>query len=307
MNFILEVIKNLYLAVRLFFKKQGMTLASSSSFYAIITIVPFMLLTVRAIGYFLGNISRTEKYLFILGSKFFPEIAPDLLIKLQALIKGPLFAESHFTLLNFFFLAVTTFTFINSIWMGVFLITGDHQILSLWRILKGFVIIGFTLLMLGLIFIFPPVIIYVIKFFQSNVFTQYLWDNFETLRPMITYGMKINLKKSYWLSSDVLHLTVILSYFTMLYRWLFYFKITLKESMVAALAFSVSMFIGKYLFWIYLNFVRNGLIRNYGDLYTSVVGIIWLLYLMAFFFYGVCVCSVYKTKRDALGVMNANY
>jgi membrane protein len=307
MNFILEVIKNLYLAVRLFFKKQGMTLASSSSFYAIITIVPFMLLTVRAIGYFLGNISRTEKYLFILGSKFFPEIAPDLLIKLQALIKGPLFAESHFTLLNFFFLAVTTFTFINSIWMGVFLITGDHQILSLWRILKGFVIIGFTLLMLGLIFIFPPVIIYVIKFFQSNVFTQYLWDNFETLRPMITYGMKINLKKSYWLSSDVLHLTVILSYFTMLYRWLFYFKITLKESMVAALAFSVSMFIGKYLFWIYLNFVRNGLIRNYGDLYTSVVGIIWLLYLMAFFFYGVCVCSVYKTKRDALGAMNANY
>jgi membrane protein len=307
MDFLLEVIKNLYLAVRLFFKKQGMTLASSSSFYAIITIVPFMLLTVRAIGYFLGNIARTEKYVFLLGSKFFPEIAPDLLIKLQALIKGPLFAESHITFLNFFFLAVTSFTFINSIWMGVFLITGDNQILSLWRILKGFVIIGFTLLMLGLIFIFPPVIIYVIKFFQSNVFTQYLWDNFETLRPMITYGMKINLKKSYWLSSDVLHLTVILSYFTILYRWLFHFKITLKESMVAALAFSLSMFIGKYLFWIYLNFVRDGLIRNYGDLYTSVVGIIWLLYLMAFFFYGVCVCSVYKTKRDALGAMNANY
>lgn len=300
MDFFLQTIKNLYLALRLFFKKQGMTLASSSSFYALITVVPFMLLMIRGIGFFLGSLSKTEKYLFILGAKFFPEIAPELLVKLQVMLKGPLFAGTNFTFLNFFFLAVTTITFINSIWMGVYLITEDHGVLSLWRILKGFVIIGITLGMIGLIFILPPVIIFLIKFLQSNLITQFFWDNFDFLRPGLKFIMQINLKKSYWLNSDFLHVSVIICYFSVLYRWLFNFKITIKESMVASIAFALSMFAGKYLFWIYLNFVRNGLMRNYGDLYTTVVGIIWLLYLMSFFFYGVCVCSVYKSQRDLI-------
>ena len=58
---------NLYEAVHLFFQKKGATLASSSSFFALITIVPFMLLMVRGIGYFLGNLDRTQKYLFVIG------------------------------------------------------------------------------------------------------------------------------------------------------------------------------------------------------------------------------------------------
>lgn len=301
MYFILDSFKNLYSAGKLFFNKKGMTLASSSSFYALITVVPFVLLMIRGIGFFLGNLARTQKYLFVLGARFFPEIAPDLLIKLQAMIKGPLFAESHFTLLNFFFLAVSTITFINSIWMGVYFITEDKKVLSMWRILKGFAIIGLTLLMIGLIFILPPIIIYLLKILQNNVLVQFLWDNFDFARPLLSTIMKINIKKSYWLNSDILHLSVILVYFSILYRWLFNFKISWKESFVASLAFSVSMFIGKYAFWLYLTFVRSGLIRNYGDFYTSVVGVIWLFYLMCFFFYGACVCSIYKDKRDAIG------
>lgn len=300
MEFLLDSIKNLYLGALLFFRKKGMTLASSSSFYAIITVVPFMLLMIRGIGFFLGSIAKTEKYLFILGAKFFPDIAPDLLVKLQAMLKGPLFAGSQFTLLNFFFLAVSTITFINSIWMGIYFISDDKSVLSLWRILKGFVIIGITLMMIGLIFILPPVIIFIIKFLQTNVLTQFLLENFDFLRPYIQMILKINLKKSYWINSDVLHFIVIFAYISVLYRWLFNFKITIKESLVASSAFSISMFAGKYIFWIYLTFVRTGMIRNYGDLYTSVMGIIWLFYLMCFFFYGACVCNVYKTKRELI-------
>jgi membrane protein len=255
MNLIKRTILKLYLAGKLFFQKKGMTLASSSSFYALITVVPFLLLMIRVIGFFLGLI-QTQKYLFIIGSKFFPEVAPQLLLKLQALIKGPLFAESHFTALNFLFLAISTITFINSIWMGIFFITEDHSILSLWRILKGFVIIGITLLMMGLLFILPPVIIYVIKFVQSNMITQFFWDNFEFLRPALKFLMQVNLKKSYWLNSSVLHSTIILAYFTVLYRWLFSWKISLRESFVASLSFTFSMFIGKYLFWIYIYYEK---------------------------------------------------
>ena len=291
-------VKNLYKGAVLFYDKKGTTLASSSTFYALITVVPFLLLIVRGIGYFLGNINQTQKYLFVLGSRFFPEVAPQLILTLQSLIKGPLFAGTQFTVLNFFALAISTITFLNSIWMGIYFITEDKSILSLWRILKGFVIIGITLLMVTMIFMLPPIIIYVVKFIQTNMITQFFYETFDFLRPALTFIKKINLRKSYWLNSSVLHGTILLAYFTVLYRWLFSWKIFWKEAFVAALAFSTSVLVGKSLFWIYMYYVRGSLMRNYGDLYTSVVGIIWLFYLMCFFFYGACVCHVYRERRS---------
>ena len=293
-KFFKNSLMNLYRGAILFYNKKGTTLASSASFYALITVVPFALLMVRGIGYFLGNLDKTQKYVFLIGAKFFPEVAPELLIRLQLLIKGPLFAGTNFTLLNFLFLAVSTITFLNSIWMGIFFITDDKSILSPWRILKGFVIIGMTLVMLSLMFILPPAIIYIIKFMQTNVLTHFFYDNFEFLRPVVNFVLKIKLKKSYWLNSNILHISILIVYFTVLYRWLFSWKIHLHEAFVAAISFSLSVFLGKSIFWIYIYYVRTSLMRNYGDLYTSVMGVVWLFYLMCFFFYGACVCHIYK-------------
>jgi membrane protein len=291
--------KNLYNGAMLFNEKKGTTLASSSTFYALITIIPFLLLTVRGIGYFLGNINQTQKYIFILGSRFFPEVAPQFLVTIQNLIKGPLFAGTQFTILNFIFLSVSTITFLNSIWMGIYFITEDESILSLWKILKGFVIIGITLFMVLALFMLPPLIIFVIKFIQTNIITQFFYENFDLLRPFLTFIKKINLRRSYWLNSGVLQVSLLIIYFTILYRWLFSWKIQLKEAFIAALAFSMSVYIGKSIFWVYIYYVRTGLISNYGDLYTSVVGVIWLFYLMCFFFYGACVCHVYRLRRES--------
>lgn len=290
--------RNLYKGALLFHDKKGTTLASSSTFYALITVVPFLLLIVRGIGYLIGNVNQTQKYLFILAGRFFPEVAPQLLITLQGMIKGPLFAGTQFTILNFLVLAVSAITFLNSIWMGIYFITEDKSILSWRRILKGFVIIAITLTMVSALFLLPPLIIYIVKFIQTNVITQFFYENFDFLRPVLTFIKKINLRKSYWLKSNFLHVTILIIYFTVLYRWLFSWKILLKEAFVAALAFSMSVFVGKSLFWIYIYYVRTGLMRNYGDLYTTVVGVIWMFYLMCFFFYGACVCHVYRERRE---------
>lgn len=290
-------VKILYKGARLFVDKQGTTLASSSTFYALITVVPFILLLVRGIGFFLGNINQTQKYLFVLAGRFFPTTAPQLLQTIQTLIKGPLFAGSKFTILNFIVLAISTITFLNSIWSGIYFITEDKSILSLWKILKGFVIIGMTLVMLAMLFLLPPAIIFVVKFIQTNALTQFFYETFDFLRPALIYIKKINLRKSYWLNSSFLHITIMIAYFTVLYRWLFSWKIDFKEAFVAALTFSMSIFLGKSLFWIYFYYVRTSLMRNYGDLYTSVVGVIWLFYLMCFFFYGACICQIYRERK----------
>lgn len=297
-SFIKSSFLNLYRGIILFYRKNGTTLASSSSFYALITVVPFSLLLVRGVGYFLGNLDKTQKYLFLIGQKFFPEVAPELLIKLQNLIKGPLFSGSSFTLLNFIFLGVTTFTFINSIWMGIYLITEDKKHIGPLKFLKGAVIILMSLVMLSLVFLLPPIIIFLLKFMQNNVITKFIWENFDFLRPYLKYALKINVKKSYWLNSSLLHISILILYFTFLYRWLFSWKIKFKEAVVASLAFSLSVFLGKSLFWIYIYYVRSSLIKNYGDLYTTVIGLIWIFYLMCFFFYGACICQVFKERSE---------
>ena len=209
-------LKNLYNGALLFHEKKGATLASSSSFYALITVIPFLLLTVRGIGYLLGNVNRTQKYLFVLGGRFFPEVAPQFLLTIQDVLKGPLFAGNQFTVLNFLFLLVTTITFLNSIWMGIFFITEDKSILSFWRILKGFVIVGITLLMVLVFFMLPPVIIYFIKLIQTSAITQFFWDSFDLMRPFISFIKSINLRKSFWLNSSFLQVSVLIIYFTLL-------------------------------------------------------------------------------------------
>lgn len=289
---------NLYKGAYLFNEKNGTTLASSSTFYVLITIVPFLLLTVRGIGYFLGNINRTQKYIFVLGGHFFPDAAPQFLHSLQNMIKGSLFAGTQLTLINFFFLAISTITFLNSIWMGIYTITEDKNALLTWKILKGFVIVGITFIMVMILFLIPPLIIYIIKFVQTNLMTQFFYENFDFLRPFFVYVKTINLKKSYWLNSSFLHISLLIIYFTFLYRWLFSWKIQMKEAFIAALTFSLSIFFGKSLFWVYVYYVRAGLMRNYGDLYTTILGIIWIFYLMCFFFYGACICQVYRQRRE---------
>jgi len=296
MNIVKDYGQVLYKAGRHFFYKKGLTLASSSTFFALLTVVPFLLLMVRIAGLMIGNVARAEKYIFLLGAKLFPQAAPGLLINLQELIKGPLFADTSATFLNMIFLLASTFTFINSIWTGIYFITDDHSVLSVWRYLKGLALIAMTLLMISLIFILPPVIIFVIKFLQKNALTQFIWDNFDSFRPMLKWLMDVNLKKSYWLKSNSLHFVLVTLYISTLYRWLFSWKLSFKHSLLASLAFGLSLFVGKYLFYIYIYYVRSGMIRNYGELYTSVVGVIWLFYLMCFFFFGASVCYIYQKR-----------
>ncbi len=299
-SYLKKLIFTLIESGKVFHQKRGTTLASSSTFYFLITIIPSLLLLIRGVGFFLGNLSQTQKYIFLIGSRFFPEVAPELLIKLQSMIKGPLFAETKFTVINFFLLGISAITFLNSIWSGLYIITEDKTAISWSRILKGFVIIGITLVMVSLIFILPPVIIYFLKFFKNNFVTSFLFETFEIMRPFLTWVKTVDSRKAYWLRSSGLHSALVFIYFTILYRWLFNWKLRWTEAFVAASTFAFSVYVGKDLFWIYIYSVKKGLMQSYGELYSSVLGLVWIFFLMCFFFYGTCVCHVFLKKRNEL-------
>ncbi|OUR96410.1 hypothetical protein A9Q84_08645 [Halobacteriovorax marinus] len=279
-------------SLKLFQEKRGTTLASSSTFYILLTIVPFCLLLIRVVGILIGDINSTQTQIFELLSRFFPDVAPEILSQIQTTVKGPLFAAGQFTILNFFILLVTSLSFFNSIWNGLFLITEDKSYLKFNKHLKGIFVIGVTIVLLSFFFFLPSVYFYIGKVLTNNVVINFISESFPTLSGSSKYFSQVNFGFLYFIKSNFFHAVIFSVFFAFLYRWFFSWKISLKQSFVGSIIFSILIILGKNLFWIYFMYVRESLMRNYGDYYTLIVGIVWLYMTMSFFYFGACVCTV---------------
>lgn len=293
-----RVLKTLWKAGIMFTEKSGTTLASSSTFYILTAVVPTLLLIIRGIGLLLGNVNRVEKYIFHFAKDFFPSLAPELVIMLKNFITGPLFAGRELTIINFVFLTFSGVSFLNSIYNGLYIISEDKSYRSLWKYLRGMAVIGISLAGLIVMFYVPRLMYFGIKFVQTNFIMEFFYQNFEMLKAPIKMIKGIRVKESVIFTINFINFFGMLIYFSWLYRWFFNMKITWKQGFIASLCFTGALYIGKSLFWIYFVFVRDGLKQNYGDLYTSIIGVMWVFFLMCFFYYGACICNVFIVHKN---------
>jgi membrane protein len=281
----------------LFHEKRGTTLASSSTFYILLATVPFFLLIIRVIGMLLGDLETTSTKFFDLASKFLPDVAPEILNQIQNIVKGPLFAKGKFTIINFLILMASSLSFFNSIWNGLFLITEDKSYLNHSKHLKGLLVIGVTILLLTVLFFLPTLIFYVGKLMSHNALVDYIELNYPDLFSRLSLFSGKGLDLSFVVKSNFFHFIIFASFFSFLYRWFFSWKLSLKQALAGSFTFSFLIITGKNLFWIYFMYVRETLVRNYGDYYTVIIAIIWLYLTMSFFYYGACVCTTLMKKK----------
>lgn len=279
-------------AVGLFMARKGSNLAAASSFYVVICTIPFALLLIRLLGFVIGDLGKGQDQLFFYAESLFPDIAPEVLNKIESMVSGPLFGGASFTFINLIVLGISALTFFNSIWTGLFLITEDRSYLSFWRNLKGIVIIGVTILLMVLSLSLPAIFIFFVELAQQNFVVNFVWDFAPVLRPWIEYYQNYDLQQSFLLKSNLFHAVLFVSYFTFLYRWFFSWKVPLFNSLIAALTFVLSLLAGKNMFLLYVYYVRENLVRNYGDFYTAILALMWVYFVMCFFFFGACLCHV---------------
>lgn len=297
----------LFEAFQLFIQRRGANLAAASSFYVIITIVPLVLLMVRLIGFFIGDLGRGEEELFYYAANFFPQVAPEVLEKVRAMVSGPLFGDKKFTILNFVILTMSSLSFFNSIWSGLYLITNDKSFLSFWRNLKGIFVIGVTIALVSLSLTLPSLFMFVVNMAQKNMVVDFVWEYVPMLRPALEYFQSYDITQGFLVRTNLLHGLLFIGYFTFLYRWFFSRRVPIFNAFIAAATFVISLFAGKSLFLVYFLYVRDNLMRNYGDFYTAIVGLMWLYFVMCFFFFGACLCHVlrdeplYKNIKQMLG------
>lgn len=283
-------------AVGLFVARKGNNLAAASSFYVVISTIPLALLLVRLLGFIIGDLGKGQDQLFFYAEGLMPNIAPEVLNKIKSIVAGPLFGGASFTFINLFVLALSSLSFFNSIWSGLFLITEDRSYLSFWRNLKGVVIIGVTILLMVLSLSLPALFIFFAELAQDNFVVNFVWESAPALRPWIEYYQNYDLQQSFFLKSNILHAALFVSYFTFLYRWFFSWKVPLFNSLLAALTFVLSLLAGKSLFLLYVFYVRDNLVRNYGDFYTAILALMWVYFVMCFFFFGACLCHVMRNE-----------
>lgn len=288
---------NLWEAWLFFHKKKVSLLASASSFYVILCLVPLSLLLVRVLGTFLGDVTETRTKLFELGYKLLPDTNTQFLSTLEKIVEGPLYGSTHFTWINFIFLAFASLAFFNSIWTGLAIITKDEA-KNLWVRLKGLSIIAGTMILLSLIILIPAFLRFMEGFVKDNFMISMIKDYFPQTSGFFNYVAGLDLGANFIISTNLIPFVLFLIYFTILYRWLFHWKIKLINSFLGSFIFVSALIIGKNLFYWYFYFAREVLIKNYGDYYTFIVAMIWIFVVMCFFFYGACLCHIYETKDE---------
>ncbi len=291
-----SLIDPFYKAILLFHARRGTTLAAASSFYVIMTIVPLTLLLIRLVGFVIGDLSRGSDEIFVSIERFMPNVSAELFEQIKTMISGPLFGGAKVTVVNLVILFFSSLSFFNSIWNGLYLITNDRSYLSFWKNLKGVVIIGMTIGLFSLSLSLPRILIFSVGLVQNNFVVNFIWDLFPPLRPLLDYLRHYDIGALTFLSSPIVMIFFFVIYFALLYRWFFSWRLPYLNSFIAASTFVLALFAGKNFFWIYFFYVRDNLVKNYGDFYTVIVGLMWVYLVLCFFYFGACLCHVLRDK-----------
>lgn len=275
-----------------------MTLSAATTFYGLTTIIPVVLLLTRLLGFFLGNLNVSKKEVFNYFDEMMPDISANLFTKAEALISKALFASKQMTLINLTLLIWTSLTFFNSIWSALYLMSDDDAYRSPWQYLKGIVVISVTIVLMLVAMGLPPLVEWTLKLLEHNFIVNFVNEFIPGSSKVLSMLLGKKYGVRFIIRSQVPTLLFFWLYFSFLYRWFFGWKISFKEALLGSGIFATLLLVGKNLFWIYIHYVRAGLVRNYGDYYTLIVMVMWVYFVMCFFYLGASFCQVQILRRQ---------
>ena len=292
------VFSQLWNSLILFNEKRGAVCAAGCSFFALISVVPLFLLVIRVVGWLIGNELQTLEQLIAGLNTIFPNIDIDVFDRLKRLLQGPLYATKSFTFFNLVLLTFSSLSLFNHIHSGLYLMTEEKRYLSLGMRIQGIVLIGFIISFVTFSLSVPVIIKAVIELLSKNWIMDFLWEYLPISRGMISWFASLGPQSGLFFKSQIFHGISFWLGFFFFYRWLFGWRRTGAKAALLSSGVFVFLILGlKYGFWIYFSEARAGLIQNYGDYYTIIVGMIWLFLAMCFFFYSICLCKILKDQN----------
>ena len=259
----------------LFKKRKCEILAGATTFFAILSFCPAMLLFISLIGFFTGDIEGAKSVVLTTVNENIPSLAPWILKSISAIVDQQLHTTKSSNIFNFFFLSYSLIGLISALMYGVRTIAGS-KVKGGYLIedLKSFLIGSTMAVFLGFLFITSNEVLFKLTFFAGS----------ESLpkfaQSIFTY--------------QVLPIVSSVVFFTGFYKISAGRDISLSHSFLGACSFVGLFILGKSGHWIYMQASEQEMAQNYGNFSTIVMAVVWIYYLVCSFLYGASISNIEK-------------
>lgn len=227
-----------------------------------------------------------------MGKAFFPSAAPQVIDLIKNIVQGPLLAsKGNYTVLNLFFLTLGCLSLFGTVSKGLRII-GESKARGIVKKLEELGLIGISILLAFLTVVIP---------FALNFFKHLLSNLSEMVNIFPSFTKFLSeidivstLAKTQYLSNIFLWL-----YVAFLFGWFFKFRLKKREFLYISFIFVLLLNFAKGLYIFYIRTVRDGMVQNYGDYYTYILGMVWIYLVMSFLFYTAALCQIKIKKKGS--------
>lgn len=259
----------------LFKKRKCEILAGATTFFALLSFCPAMLLFISLIGYFTGDISGAKSIVLTTVNENIPSLAPWIYKSISAIVDQQLHTTKSSNIFKIVFLGYSLIGLISALMYGVRTIAGTKSKGGyLIEDAKSFSIGVVMTTFLGFLFVSSNEVLFKALFFSG---AKELPELAKTI-----------------FSFQVLPILSSVLFFTTFYKFSSGRKISLPNAFLGACAF-VGLFIaGKSGHWIYVKVSEQDMNQNFGNFSTIVMAVVWVYYLVCSFFYGASLSNIEK-------------
>lgn len=250
-------------------KTNTAQLAAASSFYFILTFIPFLLLVSRTVGFFMGEKGQRFDEIIIYVTQFVPAHLDGIFSIVADIVKKSMFYRGSMSVLNIVFLTLSSLGFVNSIWQALDQISlMPSSVSKLKNSLKGVLLLLITSFFFVFLFLIPIALNFLASMISSLEILKFL-DLFS-LREILE---KLNLIAG---KANIFSMLSLCLFLIIVFKFILHKRANLKSTLIGVSFFILLLFAMKSLFFFYVSIVKEGLVTNYGTLYALVLFLVWI-------------------------------
>ncbi len=270
-----KVVSKMLHGLFLFKKRKCEILAGATTFFALLSFCPAMLLFISLIGYITGDVEGAKSVVLSTVNENIPSLAPWILKSISAIVDQQLHTTKSSNVFNILFLGYSLIGLISALMYGVRTIAGSRASGGyLVEDAKSFLVGTLMTVFFGFLFISSNEVLFKAIFFSGQ-------SEFPSFARTI-------------FNFQILPIVSSILFFTAFYKFSSGKKISSANAFLGACSFVALFILGKSGHWIYVQTSKQDLAQNYGNFSSMVMAVVWIYYLVCSFFYGASLSNIEK-------------
>jgi len=263
----------------LFKKRKAEILAGATTFFAIISFCPLVMLMISLLGYVSGDIESSKAIVLSSLKENIPHLAPWIYKSISSIVSDQLSSGTSVNVVNLLFLGYSLIGLVSAFMYGI-------RSIAQKRVHGGFIVDDINSFLIGST--------------VSGFLAFLLIATNKTLLKMTLFakGSPIPVEVMSIFNYSILPVVASLGFFTVFYKFTSSKKIPIRNAFIGACSFVSCFMLGKSFHWIYIKMTKADMAISYGNFYTLVIAVLWMYFITCSCFYGASVANVDKTDLN---------